>query len=185
MSAPAGSPHPAAGARIPPKLGGAVSGLAPPQQNGEARGRGAARGLGRPEGEGGLAGGLCRGSGRAGPGPAREAAVGPRGRGETWRPRCGEGSGREDGRAGLSAVCHPGLPFRVDGGRGVGVGGRQDSQLRPRRRLVAPGDPFAAESSQDAGAAECVVCGEYGAALVLGGSHPSGSRNVALIFFFF
>ncbi|KAM7317931.1 protein transport protein Sec24B isoform X3 [Alexandromys fortis] len=34
MSAPAGSPHPAAGARMPPKLGGAASGLAPPQQNG-------------------------------------------------------------------------------------------------------------------------------------------------------
>lgn len=179
MSAPAGSPHPAAGARMPPKLGGAVSGLAPPQQNGEARGRGAARGLGRREGEGegGRAGGLRLGSGRAGPGPG--------GRGETWRPRCGEGSGREDGRAGLSAVCHPGLPFRVDRGRGVGVGGPQDSQLRPRRRLVAPGDPFTAESSQDAGAAECVVCGGHGAALVLGGSHPSGPRNVALIFFFF
>lgn len=122
---------------------------------------------------------------RGGQGRAREAAVGPRGRGETWRPRCGEGSGREDGRAGLSAVCHPGLPFRVDGGRGVGVGGPQDRQLRPRRRLVAPGDPFAAESSQDAGAAECVVCGGHGAALVPGGSHPSGPRNVALIFFFF
>uniref|UniRef100_A0A8C6N538 SEC24 homolog B, COPII coat complex component n=1 Tax=Mus spicilegus TaxID=10103 RepID=A0A8C6N538_MUSSI len=37
MSAPAGSPHPAAGARMPPKLGGAVSGLAPPQQNGPAQ----------------------------------------------------------------------------------------------------------------------------------------------------
>ncbi|XP_027251510.1 protein transport protein Sec24B isoform X3 [Cricetulus griseus] len=36
MSAPAGSPHPAAGARMPPKLGGAASGLAPPQQNGPA-----------------------------------------------------------------------------------------------------------------------------------------------------
>ncbi|XP_051021875.1 protein transport protein Sec24B isoform X3 [Acomys russatus] len=37
MSAPAGSPHPAAGARMPPKLGGAASGLAPPQQNGPAQ----------------------------------------------------------------------------------------------------------------------------------------------------
>ncbi|XP_031231347.1 protein transport protein Sec24B isoform X2 [Mastomys coucha] len=37
MSAPAGSPHPAAGARMPPKLGGAVSGLAPPQHNGPAQ----------------------------------------------------------------------------------------------------------------------------------------------------
>ncbi|XP_041503317.1 protein transport protein Sec24B isoform X2 [Microtus oregoni] len=36
MSAPAGSPHPAAGARMPPKLGGVASGLAPPQQNGPA-----------------------------------------------------------------------------------------------------------------------------------------------------
>ncbi|XP_055484087.1 protein transport protein Sec24B isoform X4 [Psammomys obesus] len=37
MSAPAGSPHPAAGARMPPKLGGAASGLMPPQQNGPAQ----------------------------------------------------------------------------------------------------------------------------------------------------
>ncbi|XP_075854322.1 protein transport protein Sec24B isoform X2 [Microcebus murinus] len=43
MSAPAGSPHPAAGARIPPKLGGAAApagpGLGParPQQNGPAQ----------------------------------------------------------------------------------------------------------------------------------------------------
>ncbi|XP_034355888.2 protein transport protein Sec24B isoform X3 [Arvicanthis niloticus] len=37
MSAPAGSPHPAAGARMPPKLGGVVPGLAPPQQNGPAQ----------------------------------------------------------------------------------------------------------------------------------------------------
>lgn len=54
MSAPAGSPHPAASARIPPKLGGAaapgaaapaVPGLGPHQQNGEAGSRGGARGL--------------------------------------------------------------------------------------------------------------------------------------------
>lgn len=157
MSAPAGSPHPAAGARMPPKLGGAVSGLAPPQQNGEARGPGAARGLGRREGEGGRPAPWL-GAGRAGPGRPRwgpEAAV------KHGGPRCGEGSGREDGRAGLSAVCHPGLPFRVDGGRGVGVGGRHDRQLRPGRRPVALGDPFAAKSSQDAGAAECVVYGGH------------------------
>lgn len=85
MSAPAGSPHPAAGARMPPKLGGVVPGLAPPQQNGEAGGRGEARGLGRREGERtGERPARWLGAGRAGPGRppwGPEAAVEHGGRG--------------------------------------------------------------------------------------------------------
>lgn len=187
MSAPAGSPHPAAGARMPPKLGGAVSGLAPPQQNGEAGGRGAAWGLGRRKGgrAGGRAGGLRGGWGRAGQGRTGEAAVGPRGRGGAWRPRCGEGSDRRAGRAGPPAACHPGLPSRADRGRSGGVGGPHDRLLRPGRRPVAPGDPLGPESSQDARAAECLVYGGLGATLVPGGSHPSGPQERSFDFFFF
>lgn len=114
MSAPAGSPHPAAGARMPPKLGGAVSGLAPPQQNGEARDRGAARGLGRPEGEGESEGGRAGGrpapwlgAGRAGPGRPRwgpEAAVKHGGRGAA-RGAAERTAGRGCRRSAIQA-CH-------------------------------------------------------------------------------
>lgn len=129
MSAPAGSPHPAAGARMPPKLGGAVSGLAPPQQNGEAGGRDAAWGLGRREGrrESGRAGGLRGDSGRAGPGRGgRGGAPRPR-----WSPeaavRQGERpSGRQGGAAGR-------LPSRPALPRG----------RRPERRGRRPAGPSA------------------------------------------
>lgn len=109
-------------------------------------GRGAAQGLGGREG------GLLGGSGRAGPG--RGGRGGPRRRrwsreaaerrGERWRGR----------RAGLPRFGDPGRPSGADGGRSVGVGVQRDRLLRPGRRPVAPGDPFGAESSLEAVAAE-------------------------------
>jgi hypothetical protein len=117
MSAPAGSPHPAASARIPPKLGGATAsgaaapagpGPAPPQQNGEAGGR-PGRGAGpsaagRPARRGG--------SGRAEPGR--------RGR---WARSCAGSAGRRPrpGRGG--AVRGEGAPAWGGGGRAVYVMG--------------------------------------------------------------
>lgn len=59
---------------------------------------------------------------------------------------------------------------------------RRDRLLRSGRRPVAPGDPLGAESSLEARGPESVVFGGLGAALVPSGSHPSGLRNVALIF---
>lgn len=59
---------------------------------------------------------------------------------------------------------------------------RRDRLLRSGHRPVAPGDPLGTESSLGARGPESVVFGGLGAALVPGGSHPSGLRNVALIF---
>lgn len=59
----------------------------------------------------------------------------------------------------------------------------RDRLLRSGRRPVAPGYPLGAESSLEARGPESVVFGGLSAALVPGGSHPSGLRNVALVFF--
>lgn len=169
MSVPAGSPHPAASARIPPKLGGAASSgaaapaapcSAPHQQNGEAGGPGVARGLvpaGSLRGRSGRAGrggwvGACRG--RAGAGAMGGAGRGQRG----WGWFCGGPEAR--------------------GRWGRGGGGREPRcRLKPLRSCRGAGSPCAERQAGSRGAEREV----WGGLLCTGGQCPSRLGKIALI----
>lgn len=147
------------------------------------RGR-SGRGAG-PRREEGRAGGraACNrglGPGKAGLGRPRwgpEAAVELGGRDEAR-----EGpSGRTAGRGRQRCTTQAGQSSRTEAVV-EGSAPRRDRLLRSGRRPVAPGDPLGAESSLESRGPESVVFEGLGAALVPGGSHPSGLRNVALIF---
>lgn len=199
MSAPAGSPHPAASSRIPPKLGGAAAsgaaapagpGPGPHQQNGEEGGRGGARGLvlaGQPArpNRAGREGGRWEGGRLPGRGGGRhEVGVGPGGLGGLGG-RGGPARGPAQGIREQGCLCSV-TPGPKPRGR-VGAIEKGETRHRVKSLLSSPGAgefPRATPSPRyRAKSRGRRVRGPWkaGVAMELGGLCPSCLRKIALI----